>query len=120
VICTVVGYTLWYVVIRQTEVNIAGLTVLTQPMAGWLLSVLWLGEPVHSGQFWGALAIIAGLILGLTRTAAEPKQILFNSGAAQETQGTVVERTKQLAEQPSSEPPSLRTASAEKVELLRP
>jgi len=65
VICTVVGYALWYVVIRETEVNIAGLTVLMQPMAGWLLSVLWLKESVHSGQFWGAVAILAGLAIGL-------------------------------------------------------
>ncbi|HEY0456314.1 MAG TPA: DMT family transporter [Verrucomicrobiae bacterium] len=65
VICTIVGYTLWYVVIRETEVNLAGLTVLTQPVAGWILSVIWLKEPLHAGQLWGALAIVAGLIVGL-------------------------------------------------------
>src|SRR5947208_1609987 len=67
VICTLVGYSLWYVVIRHTEVNVAGLTVLMQPMAGWLLSILWLHESVHSGQFWGAIAILAGLVIGLRR-----------------------------------------------------
>lgn len=65
VVCTVVGYTLWFVVIRETEVNIAGLTVLMQPMAGWLLSVLWLKESFHSGQLWGAVAIVVGLMIGL-------------------------------------------------------
>lgn len=70
VVCTVLGYTLWFVVIRETEVNIAGLTVLMQPMAGWLLSVLWLKESFHSGQFWGAAAIVGGLLLGLKRPSS--------------------------------------------------
>jgi drug/metabolite transporter (DMT)-like permease len=64
-ICTVVGYALWFVVIRETEVNIAGLTVLVQPLAGLLLSVIWLGERLHWGQLWGSAAIIAGLAVGL-------------------------------------------------------
>jgi drug/metabolite transporter (DMT)-like permease len=76
VVCTVVGYTLWFLVIRETEVNIAGLTVLMQPMAGWLLSVLWLKESFHSGQFWGAVAIVAGLVIGLTRGSAPKPESL--------------------------------------------
>jgi drug/metabolite transporter (DMT)-like permease len=76
VICTVVGYTLWFLVIRETEVNIAGLTVLMQPMAGWLLSVLWLKESFHSGQFWGAAAIVGGLMIGLRRPGIpEPERV---------------------------------------------
>jgi len=67
VVCTIIGYTLWYVVIRETEVNVVGLTVLVQPMAGLLLAVLWLGERFHLGQLWGSVAIIAGLAVGLRR-----------------------------------------------------
>jgi len=70
VICTVVGYTLWYVVIRETEVNVVGLTVLVQPISGFFLAVIWLHEPVHIGQLWGSLAIVAGLAVGLRRTPA--------------------------------------------------
>lgn len=69
-VCTVFGYTLWYVVIRETEVNVTGLTIFVQPVAGLALSVLWLKEPLHWGQLWGSLVIIAGLILGLRRNGA--------------------------------------------------
>src|SRR5262245_56330226 len=64
-ICTVMGYALWYMVIRETEVNVTGLTVFVQPVAGFLISILWLAEPVHFGQLWGSLVIVAGLIIGL-------------------------------------------------------
>ncbi len=67
VICTVVGYSLWYVVIRETEVNVTGLTVLVQPLAGWAISILWLKEALHWGQLWGSVAIVGGLIIGLRR-----------------------------------------------------
>jgi len=65
VVCTLVGYSLWYLVIRETEVNVTGLTVFAQPVAGLMLSVIWVGEALHWGQFWGSLAIIAGLVIAL-------------------------------------------------------
>ena len=65
VVCTIIGYSLWYVVIRETEVNITGLTVLVQPVAGLLLSVIWLGERLHWGQLWGSAAIVVGLAIGM-------------------------------------------------------
>ena len=64
-ICTVAGYALWYWVIRETDVNIVGLTVFIQPVAGFAMAVLWLGEPLHWGQFWGSLVILSGLMIGL-------------------------------------------------------
>jgi drug/metabolite transporter (DMT)-like permease len=64
-ICTVLGYALWYMVIRETEVNVTSLTVFVQPVAGFLISILWLSEPLHFGQLWGSLVIVAGLIIGL-------------------------------------------------------
>ena len=64
-ICTITGYALWYWVIRETDVNIAGLTVFIQPVAGLAMSVAWLGEPLHWGQLWGSAIILAGLIVGL-------------------------------------------------------
>ena len=66
-ICTVVGYALWYVVIRETEVNVTALTVFVQPLAGLFLSIVFLGEKLHAGQLWGSLAIAIGLALGLRR-----------------------------------------------------
>jgi drug/metabolite transporter (DMT)-like permease len=67
VVCTIVGYSLWYLVIRETEVNITGLTVFVQPLAGLALSVACLGESLHIGQFWGSVVIVLGLVVGLRR-----------------------------------------------------
>jgi drug/metabolite transporter (DMT)-like permease len=66
VICTVVGYSVWYVVIRDTDVSLAAMTILIQPVFGVLIAALALAEPLHWGQLWGAAAIAAGLALGLT------------------------------------------------------
>jgi drug/metabolite transporter (DMT)-like permease len=66
-ICTVVGYGAWYLVIRECDVNIAALTVFSQPVFGVLLAALWIGEPLHWGQLWGGLVIAAGLVIGLSR-----------------------------------------------------
>jgi drug/metabolite transporter (DMT)-like permease len=66
-ICTIAGYALWYLVIRDTEVNVTALTVFVQPVAGLSLSVVWLGESLHAGQLWGSAAIAVGLAIGLRR-----------------------------------------------------
>jgi drug/metabolite transporter (DMT)-like permease len=66
-VCTAIGYTLWFVVIRETDVNITALTIFVQPLAGVAIAAVWLHEPLHWGQLWGGLAIIAGLVWGLSR-----------------------------------------------------
>jgi drug/metabolite transporter (DMT)-like permease len=66
-ICTLAGYSLWWAVIRETEVNVAALTVLIQPIVGAAVAMLWLGESLSWGQLWGSLVIVAGLIIGLPR-----------------------------------------------------
>lgn len=66
-ICTLVGYSVWFVVIRETEVNVTALTIFIQPVVGVAVAGLWLGEPLHGGQFWGSVAIVAGLVIGLSR-----------------------------------------------------
>src|SRR4051812_37299937 len=73
IICTVVGHTLWYVVIRETDVNITGLTVFAQPVAGLLISVIWLGERLHWGQLWGSAFIVLGLAIGLAGNGKKAK-----------------------------------------------
>jgi drug/metabolite transporter (DMT)-like permease len=67
IICTAVGYAVWFVVIRETDVNVAALTIFAQPLAGVAIAGYWLHEPLHWGQFWGCVAIVAGLVLGLSR-----------------------------------------------------
>jgi drug/metabolite transporter (DMT)-like permease len=66
-ICTAIGYAIWFVVIKETDVNVAAMTIFAQPVAGVALAGLWLHEPLHWGQFWGSVAIVAGLVLGLSR-----------------------------------------------------
>ncbi len=67
VICTSLGYAFWFVVIRETDVNIAALTIFAQPVAGVAIARLWLHEPLQWEQFWGCVAIVAGLVVGLSR-----------------------------------------------------
>jgi drug/metabolite transporter (DMT)-like permease len=66
-VCTAIGYTIWFVVIRESPVNVAALTVFAQSVFGVALAGLWLREPLHWGQFFGCLAIVSGLVLGLSR-----------------------------------------------------
>ncbi len=70
-VCTLAGYTLWYVVIRETDISLAAMTILAQPVFGVPIAARCLGEPVHWGQVWGVAAIFAGLVCGL---AAGPRR----------------------------------------------
>jgi drug/metabolite transporter (DMT)-like permease len=65
VICTLVGYSIWYVVIREADVSLAAMTILIQPALGVLIAAVSVGEPLHWGQLWGSAAIVAGLVVGL-------------------------------------------------------
>ncbi len=74
VICTLAGYIVWFVVIRETEVNVTALTVFLQPVVGVIIATLALGESLHIGQLWGALAILTGLIFALSRQIRRPSR----------------------------------------------
>lgn len=65
ILCTAIGYTVWFAALRVIPVNVAALTVFTQPFAGTLIALALLGERFHIGQFWGGLAILVALALGL-------------------------------------------------------
>ncbi len=67
VICTIVGYCVWYVVIRETDVSLAAMTILAQPLIGIAIAAFTLGERPHWGQFWGSAAVVTGLVVGLRR-----------------------------------------------------
>jgi len=66
-VCTVAGYSLWFAVIREAEVNVAALTIFVQPVVGAAVAVAWLGESLRWAQLWGSLVIVAGLAVGLPR-----------------------------------------------------
>ena len=66
-ICTAIGYSVWFIIIRECPVNVAALTVFAQSVFGVGLAALWLREPLHWGQLFGCLSIVGGLVLGLSR-----------------------------------------------------
>jgi drug/metabolite transporter (DMT)-like permease len=72
ILCTAIGYTLWFVVIRECPVNVAALTLFAQSVFGVVLAVLWLREQLHWGHLLGSIAIVAGLVLGLSRQIKRP------------------------------------------------
>ncbi len=67
IICTVGGYTLWLIIIRECPVNVAALTIFVQSVFGVLIAALWVHETLHWGHLFGSLSIAAGLALGLSR-----------------------------------------------------
>ncbi len=67
ILCTAIGYSVWFYVIRECPVNVASLTIFAQSVFGVAIAALWLGEKLHWGQLLGSLTIVAGLVLGLSR-----------------------------------------------------
>lgn len=67
VVCTAMGYSLWFIVIRDCPVSLAALTVFAQSVFGVVIAAVWLREKLHWGQLFGSLVIVAGLALGLSR-----------------------------------------------------
>ncbi len=67
VVCTAIGYAVWFIVIRECPVNVAALTIFAQAVFGVLVAAVWLGEMPGWHQLLGCLTIMAGLVLGLSR-----------------------------------------------------
>ncbi len=72
IVCTAIGYTVWFVVIRECPVNVAALTIFAQSVFGVAIAALWLREELHWGHLLGSLTIVAGLVLGLSRQIKRP------------------------------------------------
>jgi len=72
VVCTAIGYSVWFLVIRECPVNVAALTIFAQSVFGVIIAALWLGEKVHWGQLLGSITIVTGLVLGLSRQIKRP------------------------------------------------
>lgn len=67
VVCTAIGYSVWFLVIRDCPVNVAALTVFSQAVFGTLIAAVWVGEKLHWGHLLGSLTIVCGLVIGLSR-----------------------------------------------------
>jgi drug/metabolite transporter (DMT)-like permease len=74
VVCTAIGYSLWFIVIRECPINVAALTIFAQAVFGVALAALWLHEKLHWGQLAGSVTIVAGLVLGLSRQLKQPSK----------------------------------------------
>ena len=72
IVCTAIGYTVWFVVIRECPISVAALTIFTQTIFEVAIAAVWLGEKLHWGQLLGSIAIVAGLVLGLSRQIKRP------------------------------------------------
>jgi drug/metabolite transporter (DMT)-like permease len=72
VICTAIGYSVWFIVIRECPVNVAALTIFAQSVFGVAIAAVWVHEKLHWGQLLGSVAIVAGLVLGLSRQIKRP------------------------------------------------
>jgi drug/metabolite transporter (DMT)-like permease len=66
VICTAVGYIVWFIVIRECPLNVAALTVFAQTVFGVALAAIWIGERLRWEHLFGSLAIASGLAVGLS------------------------------------------------------
>jgi drug/metabolite transporter (DMT)-like permease len=74
IICTVVGYSVWFVVIRECPVNLAALTIFAQSVFGVAIAAVWLHEQLHWGHLLGSLTIVAGLVVGFSRQIHSPAE----------------------------------------------
>jgi len=74
IVCTVIGYIVWFVVIRECPINVAALTIFAQTIFGVALAALWVGEKLHGGHLLGSLAIVAGLVVGLSGQVHAPEK----------------------------------------------
>lgn len=70
-VATLGGYAAWFFVIKESDISLAALTIFVQPIVGVPLAALWLGEQLHWGQFWGLLAIVVGLVVGMELKARQ-------------------------------------------------
>jgi drug/metabolite transporter (DMT)-like permease len=75
IICTAIGYSVWFIVIRECPVNVAALTIFAQSVFGVAIASLWLHEKLHWGHLLGSLTIVAGLVLGLSRQVGRASHV---------------------------------------------
>lgn len=67
VIFTAFGYSVWYIVIRETPISLAAMTIYLQPLVGTALAAGFTQDALHLGHLLGGTAILGGLAIGLSR-----------------------------------------------------
>jgi len=64
-VVTALGFTAWNYALERVEAPRAAIFLNLQPLAGTLLGVWWLGEPLTSFTIAGGLFIVFGLRLAV-------------------------------------------------------
>jgi drug/metabolite transporter (DMT)-like permease len=73
VVCTAIGYSVWFVVIRECPVSVAALTIFAQTVFGVIVAAVWLGEKLKWEHLAGSFTIVTGLAIGLSRQVRVPE-----------------------------------------------
>jgi drug/metabolite transporter (DMT)-like permease len=72
VVPTAIGYSVWFIVVRECPVSIAALTIFAQALFGIVFAAVWVGEKLHWEHLVGGLTIMAGMVIGLSRQIKKP------------------------------------------------
>jgi len=70
--CTVIGYTLWYILLEHMPAGVLGVFIFIQPVVGVALGVRYRNEALSIFLLLGALLIVLGVWLTGSSRAAEP------------------------------------------------
>lgn len=65
-ICTVVGYTFWFVALREGAVANVAVTIFVQPVAGILVAWAWVHETPTATQIAGAAIVLVAVAVSVT------------------------------------------------------
>jgi len=64
--CTVIGYTFWFVALKEDSVAKVAVTIFSQPVLGILIAWAWHSEIPTTFQVAGAAVILAGVAIAVT------------------------------------------------------
>jgi drug/metabolite transporter (DMT)-like permease len=75
-VCTLFGYTVWFMVLSAHVTASVAITIFTQPALGILIAWAWLGERPNLPQVAGTLVILAAVAFGVPRRGGtEPEPV---------------------------------------------
>jgi drug/metabolite transporter (DMT)-like permease len=74
VICSVVGYAVWFKTLRRAEASMASVTLFVQPLAGSIVGFLLLGEILTIFNLIGGILVVVSLGLLVISTSKKCKQ----------------------------------------------
>ena len=73
-VCTLLGYTLWFVVLREHVTANVAITIFTQPALGILIAWAWIGETPTASQIAGTAVILAAVAWAVLGRGGPPSE----------------------------------------------